>query len=167
MWGFPAADSITFARQMKENNFSVSYLHGWKGTWQDEFWQALGKDAQYILCDGFWSADYPYPGAKQLGERYLKERGKTSVSIGATYALAQSLFQAIEKAGSVDSAKVKQAVLSNTFQTVMGPIKYQPNGVAIFPSTANQWKNGRQVLVSPVSLAKTKLELAPPWDQRK
>jgi branched-chain amino acid transport system substrate-binding protein len=81
------ADCITFVRQMKENDFSVKYMHGWKGTWAGEFYKALGKDADYILCDGFWSMDFPYPGARELGERYYQKFNKYSVSVGALYAL--------------------------------------------------------------------------------
>jgi branched-chain amino acid transport system substrate-binding protein len=162
-----SSDSVTFVRQMKENNFSVPYLHGWKGTWQGEFWTALGKDAQYILCDGFWSKDFPFPGARELGERYEKQFNKPSIAVGATYALAQILWQAIEKAGSVDGAKVRKAVLESRFDTVMGPVKYESNGVAIFTSTGHQWNNGTQELVYPFKWAKAKLKLAPPWDARK
>jgi branched-chain amino acid transport system substrate-binding protein len=160
------SDCITFVRQMKEVNFGVSYLHGWKGTWAGEFWKALGKDAEYILCDGFWSMDFPFPGAKELGERYYKDFGKYSVSVGATYALCQILFQAIEHAGTLDGAKVRQAVLFNKFQTVMGPVKYGPNGVALFTSTASQWWDGKQMTVYPFELAKWKIRLAPPWAKR-
>jgi branched-chain amino acid transport system substrate-binding protein len=94
-------------------------MHGWKGTWAGEFWQALGKDAQYILLDGFWSMDFPFPGAKELGDRYYQKFKKYSVSVGALYALCQILWQGIEKAGTLDSAKVRQAVLDNEFQTMM------------------------------------------------
>lgn len=160
-------DMITFVRQMKENKLSVSYMHGWKGAWAGEFWMALGKDAQYIVCDGFWSMDFPFPGAKELGERYHKKFNKYSVSVGATYALAQILWQAIEKAGTLDGAKVRQAVLDNKFETVMGPVKYQPNGVANFTSTASQWWDGKQMTVYPFKWARWKLKMAPPWDQRK
>lgn len=160
------SDCITFVRQMKEAKFSVSYLHGWKGTWAGEFWRALGDDARYILCDGFWSMDFPFPGAKELGERYYKDFEKYSVSVGATYALCQILFHAIELAGTLDGAKVREAVLSNTFETVMGPVKYGPNGVAIFTSTASQWWDGKQMTVYPFDLAKWKIKLAPPWDKR-
>ncbi len=160
-------DCITFIRQMKANNFSVPYLHGWKGTWAGEFWKALGKDANYILCDGFWSMDYPYPGAKRLGQLYYKHFKKYSVSVGALYALCQILWQAIEKAGTLDGAKVRQAVLKYKFHTVMGPIKYQPNGVALFISTASQWWKGKQSMVYPFKQAKWKLRLAPPWNKRK
>jgi branched-chain amino acid transport system substrate-binding protein len=159
-------DSITFIRQMKEADFSVSYLHGWKGTWAGEFYSALGKDGQYVLADGFWSMDFPFPGAKELGERYYKEFAKYSVSVGATYALGQVLFQAIEKAGTLDGAKVRQAVLDNDFETVMGPVKYDSNGVATFTSTASQWWDGKQMTVYPFELSNWELKLAPSWRER-
>ena len=159
-------DVITFVRQMKENNLSVKYFHGWKGAWAGEFWKALGKDAQYILCDGFWSMDFPFPGAKELGERYYNQFKKHSVSVGALYGLCQILWQAIEKAGTLDSAKVRQAVLDNEFETVMGKVNYGKNGVAVFESTASQWWNGKQMTVYPFKWTDYKIKLAPPWDKR-
>ncbi len=159
-------DVITFVRQMKENNLNVKYFHGWKGTWAGEFWKALGKDAQYILCDGFWSMDFPLPGAKELGERYHDHFKKYSVSVGAIYALCQILWQAIEKAGTLDSAKVRQAVLDNEFETVNGKVKYDKDGVAIFTSTASQWWNGKQMTVYPFKWSEYKIKLAPPWNKR-
>lgn len=160
------SDCITFIRQMKESNFNVSYMHGWKGTWAGEFYKALGKAGQYILCDGFWSMDMPFKGAKELGERYYKDFGKYSVSAGATYGLCQVLWQAIENAGTLDGAKVRQAVLDGTFETVMGPVDYDENGVAIFTSTASQWWDGKQQMVYPFEYSKWDLKLAPPWNER-
>lgn len=159
-------DCITFVRQMKESKLNVKYFHGWKGTWAGEFWGALGKDAQYVLSDGFWSMDFPFPGARQLGERYYEKFKKYSVSVGATYGLCQILWQAIEKAGTLDSAKVRQAVLDNEFQTVMGKVKYDANGVATFVSTAHQWWDGKQMTVYPFKSTKYKIKMAPPWDNR-
>lgn len=160
-------DSITLVRQMKEMGLNVKYLHGWKGTWTSEFWKALGVDARYVMCDGFWSEDYPYPGAKELGERFYKAFDKYSVSTGLYYALAQILWQAIERAGTLDSAKVREAVVSNEFKgTVMGDVKYDADGVALCESTASQWWDGKQQLVYPFSEKAWKLRLAPPWDKR-
>ena len=159
-------DCITFVRQMKESKLNVKYFHGWKGTWAGEFWGALGKDAQYVLSDGFWSMDFPYPGARQLGERYYEKFKKYSVSVGATYGLCQILWQSIEKAGTLDSAKVRKAVLDNEFQTVMGKVKYDANGVATFVSTAHQWWDGKQMTVYPFKSTKYTIKMAPPWDNR-
>jgi branched-chain amino acid transport system substrate-binding protein len=160
------ADCITFVRQMKENDLNVKYMHGWKGTWAGEFWKALGKNAEYILCDGFWSMDFPFPGAKELGERYHQKFNKYSVSAGAVYALCQVLWEAIEKAGTLDSAKVRQAVLDNEFNTVMGKVDYDERGVATFVSTASQWRNGKQMTVSPFEWTDYKIKLAPAWNAR-
>jgi len=161
-------DCVTFVRQMKEAGLNLKYLHGYKGTWNGDFWKALSKDANYILCDGFWSEDWPYPKGKEIGERYSKKFGKRSVAIGLYYASCQILWEAIEKAGSVDSAKVKDAVMTTNFKgTVMGDVKYNPDGTAIFPCAAFQWQDGLQKTVYPFERsAGYKVKVAPPWDKR-
>ena len=130
-------DTITLVRQMKELGLSVPYLHGWAGTWPSEFYKALGKDAEYILSDGFWSKEYPYSISKELGERYYKRFNKDSVSIGLFYAQALILFEAIEKAGTVDSKTVRDVVMKTEWKgTVLGDIKYNDQGYAAIPSVA-------------------------------
>lgn len=149
LFGSPS-DSVTFVRQMKEMGVKVKYLHGWKGTWTSEFSEALGKDANGILCDGFWSEDLPYPGAKELGQRYHAKFNKYSVSTGLFYATAQILLKAIENAGTYESAAVRDAVVGHEFKdTVMGDIKYDETGLALTISTALQWQGGKQMLVYP------------------
>ncbi len=162
-----SADLITFVRQMKENKFSVKYFYGYKGTWQGEFSKALGKDAEYILADGFWSESFPYPKAGELGKRYYDTFQKQSVSVGLWYATAQTLFQAIERAGTLDSAKVRAAAVNNEFKgTTMGDIKYGPDGTASFDQTSNQWIGGQLKLVYPQVKGAAKVQAAPPWDKR-
>jgi branched-chain amino acid transport system substrate-binding protein len=165
LFGSPA-DCITMVRQMKEFGVSVKYLHGWKGTWPSEFATALGKDSDYILCDGFWSADFPYPGAKELGQRYTKEFHKYSVSVGLIYANAQMMLMAIEKAQSVDKTAVRDIVRGGEFKgTPMGDIKFNDKGFAQTESIAVQWWKGKHRLVYPPH-GGWKLKMAPPWDNR-
>lgn len=152
-------DTISFLTQMKEHDFSVNYLQGWKGMWPAEFGKILGESAENLLCDAHWSETYPYSGAKELGERFYKEFGFGSVSIGMFYALAQILWQAIEKAGTLNSAVVRTTVLHNEFKTVMGKINYDLKGVARYPSLTCQWENGRQEIIYPFKFATRKLRL--------
>lgn len=162
------ADCITFVRQAKEAGLNLKYLHGYKGTWNTDFWTALGKYGQYVLADGFWSEDWPFPGGKELGERYFKQHKKRSVSVGLYYACCQILWKAIEKAGTLDSAKVRQAVLTTEFKgTTMGDVKYGPDGTAIFPLGAFQWWEGQLKTVYPFDKSGGyKVKAAPPWDKR-
>lgn len=159
-------ETVTLVRQMKEINFNAKFFHGMKGTWATEFYEALGKDSDYVFCDGFWSEDYPFPGAKELGERYYDDFGKHSISAGLYYAACQILWQAIEKAETLDSAKVRQAVLDNKFKTVMGKVDYDERGVAVFPLADFQWWRGKQEVVYPFEYSKFKVKIAPPWDER-
>jgi branched-chain amino acid transport system substrate-binding protein len=162
-----SADCVTFVRQMKQAGLNLKYLHGYKGTWAPDFWNALGKDAQYVLADGFWHEDFPYPMAKELGDRYRKQLSKHSASIGLFYALAQQMFMAIEKAGTLDGAKVREAVMTMDFKdTAMGNAKYRPDGTAIHQLCAYQWWNGQLKVVYPFFKGGWQAKMAPPWNKR-
>ena len=160
-------DSVTFVRQMKELDLNVKLIHGFKGTWGTEFWNALGKKAQYILADGFWADNYPYPRCKEIGQKYYEKFKKRSVSVGWFYALCQTLFEAIEKAGTLDGAKVREAVLKYEFKdTAMGDVKYNKDGYAPLTLAAFQWWDGDLKTVYPFIEGAWKVRLAPPWDKR-
>ncbi len=163
---FNMEEALTCVRQMKKIDFSVKYFMGIKGTWPQEFYKGLGKDANYVLCDGFWSMDIPFPGAKRLGESFHKEFGKYSVGVGLYYALCQILWQAVEKAGTLDSEKVRKTVINNKFTTVMGEVDYDEKGVAVFPLTVQQWWNGKQHIVYPFEYSNYKIKIAPTWKKR-
>jgi len=146
---FPT-DGITLLRQMKEQGLKVPYIHGWKGFWPREFEKAIGKDANYIIHDGFWSDGFGAPGAKELQERFIKKYKTDSVSVGLSYANPQILAMAIEKAGSIDSAKVRDAVFGGEFKgTMMGDVKYNEKGLAFTPLIAMQWWNGERMPLYP------------------
>ena len=166
LFGAPT-DAITLIRQIKEMELNVRYLHGWKGTWSGEVYEALGKDSNYVLCDGFWSEDFPYPGAKELGQRYTKKYNMYTVSIGAFYATAQTLLMAIEKNQSYDKTVIRDAFRNSEYKgTVMGDLKFDENGLSLITSTANQWWNGKQMLIYPAVKGGWKLRMAPDWGKR-
>lgn len=158
---------ITLVKAIKAMQINLTYFHGWKGAWNIEFQKALGADAHYVVCDGFWSEDYPYPGAQRLGNRFYENFGKRSVSIGLYYGSCQVLFQAIENAGSLNPEKILNSIVGREFRgTVLGDIRYDQKGVALIPSTAHQWLNGKQVWVYPFQTGSLPVKAMPPWDRR-
>lgn len=160
------ADCVTLVRQMKANNWAPKFFMGWRGTWPAEFWDAVGDAGQYVISDGHWSRTYPYPGSEELGTRFREKFGKDSVSVGAFYAVAQILFQAIEKTESLDPATLRKTVIENEYDTVLGRIKYADDGSATYPSPAFQWLDGIQVTIWPKDLAVGTLQWAKPWKDR-
>ena len=166
LYGAPT-DAITLVRQIKEMKLNVKYLHGYKGTWAGEFAQALGKDANYVICDGFWSESFPYPLCKELGKRYTEKFNKRTVSIGGFYVGPQTLLMAIERTQSYDKAKVRDALRNAEYkQTVLGDLKFDENGFAPYSQVANQWMDGKQMLFYPIAPEGWKLKLAPDWGKR-
>jgi branched-chain amino acid transport system substrate-binding protein len=160
-------DIITLLRQMKENKFSVKYFHGYKGTGQTAFAKALGKDSQYIVTDGMWSESFPYPKARDLGKQFFDKFQKQSTTAGLWYANAQILLRAIEQAGTLDAAKVREAVVNHEFKgTTMGDVRYGPDGAATFNQTASQWIDGQLRLISPRVNGSFAVQPAPAWDKR-
>lgn len=104
----------------------------------------------------------------ELGTRYANEFGKHSVSIGLFYSLYQILWEAIETAGSLDSAKIKEAVLKHEFKgTVLGDIKYNPeNNTAVHLLRAFQWNKGYQEVAFPSIEGGWKVQPVKPWNKR-
>jgi branched-chain amino acid transport system substrate-binding protein len=163
--GFPP-DSVTLIRQIKEQGLNLKYIHGYKGFWPTEFYEALGKDSDYIIHDGFWAETLPYPGCKELGQLFKDTFGMDSVNVGLYYANPQVLKQAIEKAGSLDSAKVRDVMYSGQFTatgTTMGDLKFNDKGLHLTPILALQWMDGKRLPVYPKVYD---LKWMPPWDQR-
>jgi branched-chain amino acid transport system substrate-binding protein len=129
----------------------------------------LGADANYIIHDGFWSEDLPYPGSKELGQAYRDSHdGLDSVSIGLPYAAVQVLAEAISNAGSVEPTAVRDAVWNNEFKgTTMGDAVYNEKGTAYKPFLALQWMDGKRIVLYPPEAAGTnQFQPMPAWDAR-
>jgi branched-chain amino acid transport system substrate-binding protein len=162
LWLGSPTDGITLLRQMKEQNVRFPYTHGWRGLWPTEFIKAMGKDADYIIHDGFWAETLPFPGAKELGEKFRKQFGRDSVSIGLSYANPQILAMAIERAGSLESAKVRDAIFGGEFKgTMMGDVKYNAQGLCYKPLLGLQWWNGQRMPVFPSMPKVWTIKMAP------
>jgi branched-chain amino acid transport system substrate-binding protein len=167
LWLGSPTDSIQLVRQMKEQQLNLKYLHGFKGFWPTEFATALGKDANYIIHDGFWAETLPYPGAADLGKKFKDtHNGLDSVSVGLSYANVQILAMAIERANSLEAAKVRDEVFGGTFNgTVNGDVVYSDAGLAFKPLLALQWWDMQRMPVFP-QVPGWQLKWMPPWNQR-
>jgi branched-chain amino acid transport system substrate-binding protein len=142
--------AVLLVRQMKEQAYRIPYLHGFKGFWPREFEKTLGKDSNYIIHDGFWSSKNGAPGSDDLQKRFIKQFKNDSVSVGLSYANAQILCMAVEKAGSLKPEKVRDAVFGKEFKgTILGDVKYNEKGLAYSPLLALQWLDGERIQLFP------------------
>ena len=111
-----------------------------------------------------------YPGAREFVESHRKEfpGAELSYHSAAGYGGCQVLMGAIRRAGSLDSEKVRAAILKMDLNTVFGAFKVDPDGLQIAHKMVTvQWQDGKRVIVWPEELAPGKPRFpTPPWSER-
>lgn len=112
------------AAQARQMGIEAALL-GWAG-WSDGLDEQAVRDGYY--CTEFSALD---PQVRAFVDAYAARFGHQADLFAAQgYDAAQVLLDAIEKAGSLDVAAVRQALLDDTFQGTTGPIHFDPLGQA-------------------------------------
>ena len=77
-------------------------------------------------------------------------------------------LRAIRRARSLDSERLREAILKMDHNTVFGAFRVDPDGLQIAHKMVMfQWQDGRKVIVWPEDLAPGKARFpTPPWNQR-
>lgn len=148
--------SVYVTRQMAEIGFKPKlYAVNIGPMFENEFLKKLGKLSEHILETGFWHQDLPYPGAMQFYDAFKAKYHKIpSADASAAYIGNQILQQAIEKAGTLNRERINATLHSGKFMTILGPFKYDANGVNKYqPSFITQVQNGKRVVVWPKAVA--------------
>jgi branched-chain amino acid transport system substrate-binding protein len=103
-----------------------------------------------IMGAGAWNPKLPYPGAKEYFARHVKRWKVEPDRWGSAFAYAsvQILEQAIEKVGSLDRAKIRDTIASETFPTVIGPVKFVGGFNIQSPGEIGQWQKGEFEVVA-------------------
>ncbi|MDR7482605.1 MAG: amino acid ABC transporter substrate-binding protein [Armatimonadota bacterium] len=161
-------DGFTLVRQMKELAFNAKFYLFIRAADAVVWGRNLGKDGDYFSLAPGWHNAVKYPGVRELNEKHARAFGRPAdVITGPAYANVQILADAITRAGTLDRAKIRDAVAATQMTTVMGPVRFRPDGTGMVVTVFLQWQNGRQELVWPKEFATAPLQFpAPPWGQR-
>ncbi len=165
-------ESINFVTQAKELNVSPYYLGLTVGPTEADFRKALGKDADYIYGVASWSPQMKFQGSIfKSNEEFVKDF-EARLGYDPDYHAASAIADiavykdAIERAGSLDREKVRDAIAKTDLQTIYGRVRFSPNGQIKGSSVVLQNLNGEISQVYP-SLGGTKAVYPiPPWNKR-
>ena len=161
-------DGITMIRQMKELDFNPKAILMIRAPDAPSWAQALGKDGDYVFLTPGWHNAFKAPGVAELNAKHQQRFGRPAdVITGPAYACMQIVAVAIEKAGKLDATAIRDALAATNMQTVVGPVRFRPDGTGIQPFVVVQWQNGTQQMVWPKELGATQsLYPAKPWRER-
>ncbi|MBN1105035.1 MAG: ABC transporter substrate-binding protein [Deltaproteobacteria bacterium] len=147
---------------------------------QPGFWKATEGKGEYTLCNVVNAGNAPSqatPWTMKFYDAYTKRWKIEPEGLGSSssYMAVYVLKDAIERAKSVDSAKVVDALEKTDLMGVYGRIRFNPKNhqviAALDPKegavgTILQWQAGKRVVVFPKSIATGEIKL-PPWMAKK
>jgi branched-chain amino acid transport system substrate-binding protein len=161
-------EGITMTKQMKELDYNPKFYFAYRAPDPMAWGQALGKDGDYVVLGPGWCSGLKIPGVKELNESHMKKFGRPAdVITGPAYACVQILANAIEKAGTLDRAKIRDAIAAVNMVTVIGPLKFRADGTGVVVYFGVQWQKGKQEVVFPKEYATARLVYPmPKWSER-
>ena len=162
-------DLVAITRQMKELDLNVRMLSSAPYGLLPDYYQRLGKEAEFVYSGSFWEAGLPYPGNRDFVTAYEKEFNRApAVQSAAGYAACQLFVEAVRRTRSLDSDKLREALLTLRTKTVLGDFAVDERGFQIgHKAVTIQWQDGKQVVIWPDELVSGKVRFpTPPWSQR-
>jgi branched-chain amino acid transport system substrate-binding protein len=131
-------DLILARKQMADLGVKVPIITMVAGPAYKEYIDGLGPLAEGVTSSSWWhqATSYKGVGVWPATEDFVKEFTATEKSepdyIHASCAAAAVTLQnAIERAGSTDKKKVRDALAATDISTFYGPVKFSPNGMNV------------------------------------
>lgn len=160
-------DLVLIKKQMADQRIEAPVVTMVAGPAYQEFIDAVGKGAENVSSAAWWHPAARYKGTDIFGtsERYTKlfrDRFKGDPDYGhASASVSGVLFQmAIEKAGTLDRAKVREQLAAMNAQTFWGPVKFGPTGqINSLEPPVFQIQGGKTVVVHPASIKQGEFKL--------
>jgi branched-chain amino acid transport system substrate-binding protein len=176
-------DAVAITRQLRELNVNPKMFAVTVGGDFPRFYKILGRGAGFVYGASQWEAELvtlragglipiarQFPGAREFVESYRKQFPGADLSYHSAsgYGGCQVLIEAIRRAGSLDSEKIRDAILTMDLNTVFGAFKVDKDGLQIAHKMVMfQWQDGKKVIVWPEELAPGKPRFpTPQWSQR-
>jgi len=162
-------DLVAITRQARELDLNVSMLSSVPYGLLPDYYKQLGKDAEFVYSGSFWETSLPYPGNQEFVTAYEKEfKRAPAVQSAGAYAACRLLTDTVQRIGSLDSDKLREALLPLKTKTVLGDFAVDERGYqTAHKAITIQWQNGQQVVVWPDDVTSGKPRFpSPPWSQR-
>ena len=160
---------ITMTRQMREIDLNVKMFSSLPYGGLPDYQKRLDKAAEFVYSATFWEPSLPFPGNREFVIAYEKDFNRTpALQAANAYAGCQLFAETARRAGSVDSDKLRDAVLKLRTKTILGDFAVDERGFQVaHKAVTTQWQDGKQVILWPDDVAAGKPRFpTPPWSTR-
>jgi len=143
-------DAITMLKQSAQLGYKPKAMVMLRAC-DDPAWGRLGALGDYVIGSPQWHSVFKFPGVKELNDAVKAKTGQlTDPTTGPAYYSIKIAAAAIENAGSLDRAAIKDAIAATDMMTVGGHVKFPKDRTrAVLPRPVIQWRNGVMEVVWP------------------
>lgn len=168
-------EALTTMKQAKQLGINPKIWAFTVGPALPDFATTLSGDANYVIGSSQWTSQVKYQGQDIFGTaQNFQQLYQAKYNAAPSYQAAESAacglaFQfALEKAGSIDPTKVRDALKGLDVTTFYGPIKFSDSGENdTKPMVTIQIQSGQVVTVFPKDVANADFKYpTPPFGQR-
>lgn len=173
LWSGHESQALNFVRQSKSLGVSPKGLYAFTvGVPTADFRAALGKDAEWAFGMTPWLPspslkDDWFGDAEQFAKEYQQRFGYApDYHAASAVADVEVYAKAIAAAGSLEPAKVRDAIAQVDFESLYGHVKFGANGQIALPQTVIQIENGKVVPIFATAFVNKPKYPMPPWTKR-
>jgi branched-chain amino acid transport system substrate-binding protein len=140
-----------------------------QGAGEPEFRARVGQDGELAVGISAYEPRARTPGNAEFARRYsARWSAEPGLLAAEGYAAGKVLEAAVQRAGTLEQGKVRDALAAMEIDTVLGRYKVNPNGAQIAPrGLLSQVVRGRNEIVWPEALAGAKWQPYAAWETRK
>jgi branched-chain amino acid transport system substrate-binding protein len=170
------AEAIAINKAAKDLQVNARIFGYSVGPSTPDFITSLGHDANYVYDGSQWTPQVKYTpdfylSVSDYTKAYERRYGTSDppdYHVAESTAACLALQRAIQNAGSLDAAKVRDALAGLDVTTFFGRLKFDSRGVNTFkPMVVEQIQNGVHYTVFPAEVANGRpLYPTPPWGER-
>jgi branched-chain amino acid transport system substrate-binding protein len=161
-------DTILLWTQAKQINFSPKLMIGTAGVSFPTFQTTLGKDADYAADIEVWVPSVNYTGTSDWVQAFKSKYNQDPTYWAPlSYINVEAFAKAVTEAGSLDQAKIEDALGNVKYDSVMGPFSFDERHQAFKDVIIFQIQDGQKVVVYPGQAAGGEIKYpVPGWSER-
>ncbi len=164
-------EALNFTQQAKELNVCPKLISMTVGPSEADFRKSLGKDAEYIFGVASWSTQMNFKGLLFKDTKEFVKLFKAKFGYDPDYHNASGIADvavfkdAIQRAGSLNPEKVRNAIAATALNTIYGHVEFSKNGQIKGTSVVLQILRGEVYQVFPDGVKKVYYPF-PCWKSR-
>jgi branched-chain amino acid transport system substrate-binding protein len=158
-------DGVLYLKGARELGIDSPFQFLLVGPADPFFEKTFGPNLDGIVTMGHWSPfQAKWPKARPFYDAYVKKFNEPPDYLDSALAWMsiEILEQAVKTAG-LDKAKIRQAISTETFDTINGQVKFKGVENVITPTMFLQFQKGQAQIVWPASEATAAFEPKPAW----